>query len=314
MVGAALISALAHAAEPSVTPRIGVLILSLANSPLEQGLRDGLREVGYIEGKNIVIEWRRYARADQELPSLAADLVQSPVDLIVTLGSIATKVALKASTGPVVFVAVGDPVATGFAASLAKPGGRGTGISTLSTELIAKRLELLHQAAPQARRIVYLMNSANPINALALEEVQKAARALRLKLETLDIRDAASIDAAFRASSHGATDAVLVAADFLFLANKAKIAWNVRKLRLPAMVPWRENLDDGLLMSYGPNLNWVMRRAATYVDKILKGAKPGDLPIEQVSTYELIIDLRVARAMGIHVPQDLLLRADEVIR
>jgi putative tryptophan/tyrosine transport system substrate-binding protein len=314
MIGAALISALAHAAELSPTPRIGVLVPALANSPLEQGLREGLREVGYIEGKNIVIEWRRYARADQELQLLATDLVRSSVDLIVTSGSPATRAALQATTGPVVFTAVGDPVATGFAASLAKPGGHGTGVSTLSTELIAKRLELLHQVVPRAGRILYLMNSSNPINARALEEVRKGARTLSLKLVTWDVREAADIDAAFRAKSHSATDAVLVAADHLFLTNKAKLAWNVRRVRLPAMVPWRENLGDGLLMSYGPNLTEVMRRAAIYVDKILKGAKPNDLPIEQVSKYELIIDLRVARALGLEVSQEMLMRADEVIR
>jgi putative ABC transport system substrate-binding protein len=313
-IGAGLTPVLATVAEGAGIPRIGVLVPALGNSPLEQGLRDGLRQLGYIEGKSIVIEWRRYTRADQDLQALATELAESGVDLILTSGSPATQAALQATTGPVVFTVVGDPVGTKFAASLASPGGHATGVSVLSIELIAKRLELLHQMVPHARRVLYLMNSANPINARVLEEVQAAARTLGLKLVTMDARDAAEIDAAFRTRSHKPTDAVLIAADYLFVTYKGKIAENVRKLRLPAMVASKENLDDGLLMSYGPNLSQVMKRAALYVDKILKGAQPRDLPIEQISTYEFIIDLRAARALRLTAPQQLLLRADEVIQ
>lgn len=284
MVGAALISALALAEERSSTPRIGVLVPSLTNSPLEEGLREGLRQAGYIESKNIVIEWRRYAPADQDLLSLATDLARSSVDLIVTVGSPATQAALQATAGPVVFTVVGDPVATGFAASLAHPGGHGTGVSTLAPELIAKRLELLHQTVPRARRILYLMNSSNPVGARMLEAAKDAAQTLHLELVTLDARDADELDRALRAIPSSGAHAILVTGERLFLTSKAKVAQAIRQARLPAMVSAREYRDAGVLMSYGPNLREAMRQAAAYVDKILKGANPGDLPIEQVST------------------------------
>jgi putative ABC transport system substrate-binding protein len=312
-IGLALIPAFPVAAERSETPRIGVLVPSVPNSPLEQGLREGLRQLGYIEDKNITIEWHRYARS-QDIHLFATDLARAQLDLIVTSGSPATHAVMRWKTTPVVFTAVGDPIGTGFASSLSNPGGLGTGVSTLSTELVAKRLEFLHQMVPRARRIAYFMNSSNPINARALEEAQTAARALGLRLLTVDIQEAAQIEAAFNAVFHDATEAVLIAADYVFLINKARIAEGIRKVKLPTMVPWSENLDDGLLMSYGPNLKEVMRRCAVYVDKVLKGANPGDLPIEQVSEYELIIDLRVARALDVKVPEPMLFRANKVIR
>jgi len=312
MVDAPLGSALA--AERSSTPRIGVLVPALANSPLEQGLREGLSQLGYIEGKNIVIEWRRYAPADQDLVLVATDLAQSNVDLIVTVGSPATQAAVQATTGPVVFTVVGDPVATGFAASLARPGGHATGVSTLAPELMAKRLELLHQMVPWARRILYLMNSSNPVGPRLLEAVKKAAQTLRIELITLDVRNSDELNRALRAMPRSRAQGILVTGERIFLTDKAKVAEAIRQAKLPAIVPAREYHDAGVLMSYGPNLKEAMRRAAAYVDKILKGANPGDLPIEQVSTYELIIDLPAARALGLKVPQDLLLRADEVIR
>lgn len=313
LVGIMLVLTPAHADPMPNIPRIGVLIPP-ANWSLEEGLRDGLRGLGYIEGQNIVIEWRRSAGTTEELRSLATDLAHSKVNVIVASGSPAARAALGATTMPVVFL-VGDPVGSGFAASLARPGGNGTGLSVLSTELYPKRLEFLHQLAPRARRIVFLMNSSNPaVGTPLLDATQKAARTLGVQIVTLDARNAGELDAALRAIPRSAADGILVAADLFFLANKSKIALAVRKAKLPAMFPLKEYHEDGALMSYGANYKDAMLRAARYVDKILKGAKPSELPIEQVSKYELIIDLRVAHELGIEVPQALLARADEVIR
>jgi len=303
----------ARADQQSAIHRIGVLMPALATLP-EEGLREGLRALGYVEGKNILIEWRRSAGPAEDLRLLAAGLAGSKVELIVAVGAPASRAALDATSLPVVFAPVGDPVGTGFAASLPRPGGRGTGVAVESTELMAKRLELLRLAVPRARRVVFLMNSTNPITAPQLEAVQRAARALGVTVVPLDARNVGELDAALHALPRSEAGAVLVPADLLFLANKTKIAQAIRKARLPGMVSLREYHDDGVLMSYGVNLNDTMRRAAAYVDKILKGAKPSDIPIEQVSRFELVIDLRVARDIGIQIPQDLLLRADEVIR
>ena len=235
------------------------------------------------------------------------------VDLIVTMGSPATRAALDATRKPVVFI-VGDPVATGFAASLAKPGGNATGVSVLSTELDRKRLELLRELAPRARRIAYLTNASNPSAAHDLAEVQNAARALRLQLLPLSAQTAAEIDAALKELSHGKADGLIVSPDLGLFAYRGKIAKAVREARIPAMFPFREYHDVGVLVSYGPDPPSAMRRAARYVDRILRGDKPAELPIEQISKYEMIIDLRVAREMHIDVPEALVLRADEVIR
>ena len=309
----ALLSAPARADQPPAIHRIGVLMPPLATSP-EEGLRQGLRELGYVEGKSILIEWRRSAATGEQLQLLATDLAKSKVDLIVAVGAPAARAALAATTLPVVLAPVGDAVGSGFAASLARPGGNSTGVSVESTELIAKRLELLRVLAPRVARIVFLMNSSNPIGARTLESAQQAARMLHVQLVTLDARNAGELDAALRALPRSEAGGVLVSADFLFLANKAKIASAMRKARLPAIVALKEYHDDGVLMSYGVDLKEAMHRAAVYVDKILNGAKPSEIPIEQVSKFELIIDLRVAREMGIAVPQELLFRADEVIR
>jgi len=311
-IGVGFLSTLTQADPPP--HRIGVLMPPLATPAVEEGLREGLREFAYVEGKNIIIEWRRFAGTHEELRLAAADLARSNVDLIVAIGSPAARAALAATALPVVFTVVGDPVATGFAASLANPGGRGTGVATLSTELVAKRLELLHQLVPRAGRILYLMNSSSPINAPQLEEAQKAAGTLGVKLVPLDARNSGELDTALRAIPRSGADGILVAGDLLFLVHKAKVAEAVRKAKLPATVPTKENLDNGVLMSYGPNLRDTARRTAAYIDKILRGAKPSDVPIEQVSEFELIVDLRVARALKLDVPQALLLRAAEVIR
>ena len=305
---------LASAADAqSAIPRIGVLTPPVANSPLEEGLRDGLRELGYIDGKNIVIEWRPSAGTEDDVRSLVTKLARSKMDLIVVYTTLGVRTALEVTTMPVVFMA-GDPVGAGFAASLARPGGKATGVSIVATELIVKRLELLRQITPRARQIVYLRNSSNPLAFSQLSEAQEAARTLGLQLLILDARNTVELDAALRAVPRSGADAVIVTSDVLFYANQAKISQAMRSARLPAIFSAKDWQNVGVLMSYGPRLREAAGRMAIYVNKILKGADPSELPIDQVSKYELVIDLRVARELGIKVPQDLLLRADEVIR
>lgn len=300
-------------ADPSPTMvRVGTLGPPVLISP-EEALRQGLRELGYIEGRNLTIE-RRLGETNDALQSGAADLVRSRVDLVVAFGTSAAHAALSAtSTIPVVFIS-GDPVATGLAASLARPGANGTGVSSLSTELMPKRLELLQQVAPRVQRVILLGNPSSALHAGVLKEAQKAAQALHIHIVALNARNADELDSALRGVQRSAGDAFTVSSDVFFLANKAKIAEAVAKAKLPAIFPQRDYHDAGVLMSYGASLKEMGRQAAVYADKILKGAKPGELPIEQMSKYELVVNLRVARAMGLKVPQELLLRADEVIR
>ena len=310
---AALLSAPAVADQPAI-PRIGVHVVPLANSPHEAGLRDGLRELGYVEGTNIVINWWRSTGATENQRSVVADLARSKPDVLVVFSTLAARAALEVTTTiPIVFLS-GDPVTSGLAQSLAHPGGNATGVSVVVTELTAKRLEFLRLLAPRARRIACLMNSSNPSGVQQLEAAQQAARTLGVQLVTLDARNAVELDAALRALQRGAADGVLVTGDILFRVNRSKVTQAVRKARLPATFPFREYHEDRALMSYGPNLRDTGRKMAVYVDKILKGAKPADLPIEQMSKYELVVDLRVARELGLDVPQELLLSADEVIK
>jgi putative ABC transport system substrate-binding protein len=209
---------------------------------------------------------------------------------------------------------VGDPVVAGFAATFSRPGGKATGVSIQTTDLNRKRLELLRQLAPHVQRVAYLINSANPLAVPDLAEMQNGAKALGVKLILIDVQNPAGITTALQAIRNSAADGVVVTADLTLLANRVKVAGAIREARLPAVFPYREYHDAGVLMSYSPNQKEVLHRLATYVDRILKGANPADLPIEQISTYEVLIDLRVAREMHINVPQELLIRADEVIR
>jgi putative ABC transport system substrate-binding protein len=297
----------AAAADP---PRIGFLTPVPESGPDREGFRQGLRELGYVEGKNIIIDWRR-----QELRVLAEALVKGKVDVIVTTGTPATRAAIQGTTTiPVVFAGVGDPVASGFAVSLAKPGRNGTGVSVFATELYPKRLELLHQLAPKARRITYLLNSSNPLTPRFLEATEIAARTLGVRLQTLDARNTRELDVVLQSLDKNPPEAILVGGDLLFLAHKAKVAAAVRKARVPAMFASEGYHEYGALMSYGPSLREAGRLAAVYVDKILKGAKPSELPIQQISRYELIFDLRLARELRIDVPRELLARADKVIK
>ena len=307
-----LVSMPAQADQASSRARIGILAPPAFTSP-EEGLRQGLGELGYAEGKNLIID-RRTGGTNDALQSGAEDLVRLKVDVIFALGTAAGHAALTAtSTIPVVFIS-GNPVGSGLAASLARPGANGTGISTLSIELVPKRLELLQQVLPRLRRIIVLGNSSSVLNAGFVKEAQMAAQKLRIRLIMLDATNGPELDTALRGIQRGTADAFMASSETLFLANKAKLAAAVAKARLPAIFPWRDYHEAGVLMTYGANLKEMGRQAATYVDRILKGAKPADLPIEQGSKFELVIDLRVARELGLKVPPEVLFRADEVIQ
>jgi putative ABC transport system substrate-binding protein len=308
-----LVSVVQGVAQEKV-PRIGFLGHVAPSSGQRDGFQQGLRELGYLEGQTILIEWRNTLGYD-ELRPLAAELVQIAPDVIVTSSTPAARAALDATkTIPVVFAAVGDPIATGLVANLARPEGNGTGVSLLSTELGVKRLDLLRQLAPAAHRVAYLVALANPSEAVRIKSVQAAARTLGIKLDIYNANNAEEIESALRAIPWKSTDGVLIGSDPIFQAEGAKISEAVRAARVPAVFPWPDFHQYRVLMSYGPDLRKAASRAAYYVDKILRGAKPSDLPIEQISQVDLVIDLRVARELGVKVPPELLFRADRVIK
>jgi putative tryptophan/tyrosine transport system substrate-binding protein len=313
-IGALTLTTLTVAADSSDTPRVGVLLPQILASPAETGLREGLREQGYVEGQNIIVEWRRIGSSVEDAMPHAIELVQSKPQLILAFSTSSARAAMQATrTIPIVFLS-GDPAATGLTESLARPSANATGVSLATPQLTAKRLELLHELVPRARRVAFLRNPSNAVLPAQIAEAQKAARDLGLHLESFDARNTADLDTALRALQRSAPHAILVASDNGLLTEKARIASAIRKMKIPAVFPWKEYHEHGALMSYGPSFKDAIRRTASYVAKILKGAKPGDLPVEVVSKFDMIIDLRVARELKLEVPQSLLLRADEVIQ
>src|SRR5215471_17138860 len=305
------------AAQPGKIPRIGYLIGQSRSTAAVRidPFRQGLRELGYVEGKNIVIEWGSSEQKLGPLPALAAELVSLKVDIIVTGGPSPTRAAKEATTTiPIVMTQVGDPVATGFVASLAQPGGNITGLSTLAPGLSGKRLELLKETISKLSRVAVLGTSTDPETAQSLEEVDLAARALKVKLQYLDILDPKDIGTAFQAAGKGRADAVLLLNSSLFSSYRTRIAELAAKSRLPGIYNQTNFVEAGGLMSYGVNRNDLDRRAASYVDKILKGAKPVDLPVEQPKKFEFIINLKAAKQIGLSIPPNVLARADKVIR
>jgi putative tryptophan/tyrosine transport system substrate-binding protein len=306
----------AHAQQPAKVPRIGFLYAVSPSSVSDrvEAFRQGLRDLGYVEGKNIVIEWRYAEGKLDRLPALAAELVHLKVDVIVT-GGTSTRPAKEAtSTIPIVMSNDSDPVGSGFVASLARPGGNITGLSTLAPEISGKRLELLKEIVPKLSRVAVFGTSTRPGNAQALRETELAAEAFGVQLQYLDVLGPKDIGTAFRAASKGRADVLLVLASPVFLVQRTQIADLAIKSRLPAIYDRREFVDDGGLMSYGTNLADLSRRAATYVDKILKGAKPADLPVEQPTKFELVINLKAAKQIGLTIPPNVLVRADKVIK
>jgi putative ABC transport system substrate-binding protein len=304
-------------AQPTTIPRIGFLIASSpsAIAPRMDAFQEGLHELGYVEGKNVFIE-RRYADGKSDhLPALAAELVGLKVDVIVSSGPTATRPAKGAtSTIPIVMTFDDDPVGSGFVASLARPGGNITGLSTLSPELSGKQLELLKEIVPKLSRVAVIGTSARQGTAQALNEMELAAGTFKVKLQFLDVQNPKDIETAFRATSKGRADALLVLQSPVFNSHRAEIADLAIKRRLPATYPRREFVEDGGLMFYGVNVLDLDRRAATYVDKILKGTKPADLPVEQPKKFEFIINLKAAKQIGLTIPPNVLVRADKVIK
>jgi len=291
-------------------PRVGLLDYAEFWDPLRQALA----EMGYVEGQTIVFEYRASGGRGERLSSLAADLVQRKVDLIVTYGTPVALVTKRATaTIPIVMVGVGEPVRTGLVAGLARPGGNVTGSTILGADLGAKRLELLRSAIPKVTRVAFLWNPQNASNKVQLEHVQEGARALGLTLLPVPASGPDQFDDAFAAMMKKRPDALMVTADPAQQLFVRRIVQFTAAQRLPAMYQVKANVVDGGLMSYGPSLPELFRRAAIYVDKILKGAKPADLPIEQPTKFELVINLKTARALGLTMPTSVLARADEVI-
>jgi putative tryptophan/tyrosine transport system substrate-binding protein len=307
----------AEAQQAAKVPRIGFLGNSTAalEANLVGPFREGLRELGYVEGRNILIEYRWAEGQYERFPALIAELIALKVDVIVTAGTPAALAVKKATTSiPLVMAAVGDPIGVGLVASLARPGGNVTGLSAIAPELEGKRLELLREVVPKLSSIAVLWNPDNPFHAGSLKETRAAAQVLGIKVQLLGVRVSEEFPAAFAAILRERPGALLVLADRLFLHNRARIVDFEAKHRLPGVYAYRELVEAGGLMSFGPSYPGMHRRAAYYVDKILKGAKPADLPVEQPTKFELMINLKTAKALGLTIPPSVLLRADEVIQ
>jgi putative tryptophan/tyrosine transport system substrate-binding protein len=305
------------AQQPTKIPQIGYLVgASLStNAARIEAFRHGLRDLSYVEGKNIVIDWRTADGKPDRLPALAAELVRLKVDVIVTGGPTVTRAAKEAtSTIPIVMTNDPDPIGDGFIANLARPGGNITGLSTLSVELSGKRLEILRGVVPKLSRVAILGTSTSPGNAQMSKEIEIAAKAFGVTFQDIDVLDSKDIETAFRAAVNGRAQSVLTLSSPILDSQRAQIVEVAAKNRLPAMYHRSEYVEDGGLMFYGVNLLDLQRRAATYVDKILKGTKPADLPVEQPKKFELIINLKAAKQIGLTIPPNVLVRADKVIK
>ena len=309
--------AVATAQQPAKIPQIGFLGFTSpsANSTRHEAFRQGLRELGYVEGKNIVIEWRFAEGKLDRVPALAGELARLKVDVIVTGGAGSTRPANEATnTIPIVMAQDPDPVGNGFITSLARPGGNITGLSTLAPELSGKQLELLKEIVAKLTRVAVVGTSTSPANAQALRELELAAGALKVQLQYLDIRSPKDIEPAFQEARNGRADAFLALVGPVLANQRTQIADLTVKSRLPAIFGQLEFVDAGGLMSYAVSFTDLHRRAATYVHKILKGAKPADLPVEQPKKFELIINLKTAKQIGLTIPPSVLARADRVIK
>jgi putative ABC transport system substrate-binding protein len=297
-------------------PSVGFMGNSTAvlEANLVGAFRDGLRELGYEQGRNIVIEYR-WAEGDYErFPALVAELIAAQVDVIVTAGTPAALAVKKAtSTVPLVMVAVGDPVGTGLVSNLARPGGNLTGLSSVAPDLEGKRLDILRQIVPTLSRVAVFFNSLNPFHVISIKNAQSAAQVMGIKLQLHDIRETEDLDVAFAAIRNERPDALLILADRVFLHNRKPIMDFTEEQRLPNVNAYKELVETGGLISYGPSYEDMHKRAAIYVDKILKGANPADLPIEQPAKFTFIINLKAAKTLGVIVPPSLLALADNVI-
>jgi putative ABC transport system substrate-binding protein len=297
--------------------RIGFLSTASASSaaPRVEALRAGLRELGYVEGANLFIDYRWADGRDERLADLAVQLVALKVELIVTQGIVPTVAARSASTSiPIVMATAGDPVGTGLVASLARPGGNVTGLTQINPEVTGKRLELLREMLPGLSRVAILWNPGNPVSGPELRETEAAARSLGLATHSMSVRKPEEFAPAFSSAKLERPGAVMPLSDIMFFGQRQQIAGLAFQNAMPAIGWTRELADAGVLMTYGPDTIAMHRRAAAFVDKILRGANPADLPIEQPTQFELVINLRTAKALGLTVPHAILLRADHVIR
>jgi putative tryptophan/tyrosine transport system substrate-binding protein len=306
----------ANAQRPGDISRISILSVALEPAlPLFTAFREGLRELGWIEGQNLAIEFRWAAGQVDRLPALAAELVALPVTLIVTDSTAAALAAQHAThTIPIIMATVADPIGSGLVASLAHPGGNVTGLSLLASGLSAKRLELLKDVVPGLHRVAVLLNAADPGSAPSWQDTESAARALGLQLYPLKVRGPDEFAEAFAAATREGVDGLIPLADAMLFQHRAQIVALAAQSRLPAMYEAKGFTEVGGLMAYGPSIPAQYRRVAYYVDRILKGAKPADLPVEQPMHFELVINLKTAQALGLTIPPTLLFQADEVIR
>jgi putative ABC transport system substrate-binding protein len=312
------VGAVAEAQQPSKVPRIGWLTASTlsALAPRVEAFRQGLRELGYVEGKNIVIEWRSAEEKTERVPALVAELVGLKVNVIVSAGPLVTRAAKEATvTIPIVMAMDDDPVGNRFVPSLARPGGNITGLSRLAPELSGKRLEILKEVVPKLFRVAVFGTSTNPGNAQALKEIELAAGALGVKVQSLDILSPKDIETAFQTTVKKRVDAgLMMVSGAIASTQRTEIVTLAVKSRLPVIYEFPTYVEAGGLMFYGVNLPDLDRRAATYVDKILKGRKPADLPVEQPMKFELVINLKAAKQIGLTIPPNVLARADKVIK
>ena len=317
VAGAFAAALAAEAQQPGKVYRVGILT-NKPSDPAEVRLwlafRSGLRERGWIEGQNILIEFRAADGNTARLPELAADLVRLKVDLIVARASVFVQAAKQATSSiPIVFLNHADPVGTGHVTSLAKPGKNITGLAMMMTDLAPKGLELLISAVPAAKRIAVLWNQDTPSHPPALKALEEAGRTLRVQLQAIGARTEAELEGAFATMARARAQGILVLGTAFFLAERRRVAELAIKHHLPTMSMQKDNVDAGGLMSYSANWEDLYRRGAVYVDKILKGAHPADLPVEQATQFELVINLKTAKALGLTIPPSLLARADQVI-
>ncbi len=297
-------------------PRVGYLGTSSASlePELVKAFREGLRDLGYVEGQNILIEYRWAEGNYQRFPDLVADLVNLKVDLILTAGTPGALAAKRATqTIPIVMAVTGDAVGTGLVSSLARPGGNLTGLTTMVPDLEGKRLEILREVVPKLTTLVVLLNTANPLTAIQWEQTKISAKTLGIQLQPVELRRPEEFNDAFAKVARQRPDGITMVADRFLLAHRMQIVDFVAKTRLPAIYPYRDFVVAGGLMSYSPSYEDLFRRSATYVDKILKGAKPSDLPIEQPTKFELLVNMKTAKTLGVPIPPSLLLRADHVV-
>ena len=319
LVGVTLlgVAVIAKARQPKKVPQIGYLHAASASSVAArtEAFREGLRELGYVEGKNILIEYRYAEGKFDRLPVLAAELVRLKVDVIVTTAPLPTRAAKEATvTIPIVMMQDRDPVGTGFVASLARPGGNITGLSTLRPEISGKHVELLKETIPRLSRVAVIGTSTVPGTVQMLKEMELAAAEVKVQLQYLDVLAPKDIETAFREASKGRAEAVIGLGGPVLISHRTQVVDLVVKSRLPAIYNVAEFVEAGGLMTYGPSITDLSRRAATYVDKILKGAKPADLPVEQPKKFEFIINLKAAKQIGLTIPPNVLARADKVIK